>query len=81
MSPPKVYTPQNVEADIHYWPPGIDFVSSGDVQTLDMKLDKTYECSRRMPITDIRGEEDLYNVEEHGPTVIFLPKKDRYEYD
>lgn len=43
MFPSVTYSPKNVEADIHYWPPGTDRVAYQDVAAADMKLGETYD--------------------------------------
>lgn len=71
----------NVQADIHYWPPGVGCLYAHDTEAADKKLGNTYDGTRTMLITDIREKEDEYNIEEHGFTVLTVPERKRWEYD
>lgn len=81
MPPLENHERHNVKADIHYWPPSNDCLHGHEAEAADKRLGNTYDCSRTMPITDIRGKEDEYNIQEHGFTVLTLPGMKRYEYD
>lgn len=79
MSPALVHEPQNVEADINYWPPDGEELVEGKLK--DRFLGVGDEFTRKMLIEDIRGREDEFNWEQQGFQIVRLPKKERHEFD
>lgn len=79
MSPALVYEPQNVEAEINYWPPDGEELVEGKMKP--RYLGVSDEHTRKMLIEDIRGREDEFTWEQQGFQVVRLPVKERNEFD
>lgn len=81
MSPALVKEPQNVKADINYWPPegtGEELVE-GKIKARFLGTGDEY--TRKMSILDIRGREAEFKWEECGFQVATIPKRERHEFD
>lgn len=81
MSPALVKEPQDVKADINYWPPegaGEELVE-GKIKARYLGVGDDY--TRKMSILDIRGRETEFKWEECGFQVANLPKRERHEFD